>query len=179
MQLSPEWQSGAQGRQQLANECYHFEQTFPSHWYFAPTSSTVYRTDLVRIFLVPKDAERMKNADYFLSLLCSSFAGYIVIDKVCAFYRLHGQNIMSRNKYTGGQHWMSGPWNHADRVRMAKPMVREVVQNYRVLKNIYGHWFILLNLVKLGWPVPMRTVWYAVWLSFKHLLFEDWSPKQG
>lgn len=160
-------------------DCFCYEQAFPARWRFAPTSAAVYRRELVNILIPRHASRRVKNPDYLLGLLCSSFAGYISIDSASAYYRLHGKNIMSKNPFTGGKYWMSGPWNRADSAVMAKHMIKAVVENYKPLKNIYGHWFTVFNLLRVGWSAPIRAIWMALKLSVFYLIWEDRSPRQA
>lgn len=158
---------------------YHCGQGFPSKWFFAPTSAAVYRRALLNTLRIKDLKSRPKNPDYLFNVLCSSFTGCIIIDKPAAFYRLHGENMMSRNPYTGGKHWMSGYWTGGDVRRMSKLMTTAILENYDSLKLMFGHWLIIFNFLRVGWVRPLYTITTALRLTIRYLLFADKGSAQG
>jgi glycosyltransferase involved in cell wall biosynthesis len=163
----------------IATDHYHCIQGFPSKWFFAPTSAAVYRRSLLNALRIKDLRSRPKNPDYLFNMLCSSFTGCIIIDKPAAFYRLHGENIMSTNPFAAGKHWMSGYWTSGDVRRMSKLMTAVIIENYDSLKLMYGHWFIIFNVLRVGWARPLYAVGTSLWLTIRYLLFADRGPAQG
>ena len=161
---------------------YYFQHRFSAHWSFAPMSAMAFRRNLINNLLPAPDlrgGKRIKNIDYIYAMIASCLTGWIAIDSASCAYRLHSTNIMSSNPLMGGKYWMSGSWNVHDAMRMHRHNEATIIKNYNALKAAYGHWLIMLALLRLGSLSPLRTLALTFRLTFKYLLTEKRSAKQG
>ncbi|WP_196501937.1 glycosyltransferase family 2 protein [Aestuariivirga litoralis] len=126
------------------------EQGYPARWEFAPCSSLVYRRDLLSMIFPRQNAAGMMSIDAVLAILASSLTGWIAISTPLSAYRMHGDNLFSRNLFGGGRQWISGPWSQADKKRVSRNIVDALSENFDRLSPVYGKGHLAKVLLKVG-----------------------------
>ena len=169
------------GLQRPEPSFYYFEHGITANWRFAPMSAMVFRRALLNNLRPPPDwlgGKRIKNVDYIYAMIASTLTGWIAIDTACCTYRLHTANMMSSNPLGGGVYWMSGFWSFRDTQRMYNHNEATIVKNYQALKSSYGHWFVMLTMLRLGSVAPLRCFACVAWMTIKYLVSEKRISKQ-
>jgi glycosyltransferase involved in cell wall biosynthesis len=162
LEIQAVWDSGQMGTDIELPKVYLFKQSFPAVWRFSPTSACVFRRDLLTL-IAPRNEDHVAtyrlSADYFFNLLSSTLTGCLIIDRPCAYYRMHGGNGFSNNPFVGGAQSLSGKWNAGNNKTCNDIIVQSIVEGYDRLAPVFGLLLIVALFKFSAFGAALKLAW--------------------